>query len=423
MKTSKWQKSLEPLFAAVDVPHFMAQTLSAINPVLKGKPFAVIDQKAESHKTPILAISRAAREMGLMPGTPVFIAQRRWKQLQFLPRDLKGETQVRKAMEAIYLNHTPTFSLRGRGGAVLDMTGTPDTRVMKPIQWGLSLQRKLLAIGLEAVSIGIASSQSVARVLARRIQPDGIQVCPIGEETALLDPLPPNLLPDISPYCRDLLKKYGLASIGSVRRLEREELILRFGNEGEKLFTLARGMDLEAVTSKGRILSAETVLSEDLNDHEALRNKVRFTADKLGYELRNAGFKAGKVTLVLTYSDKRNVRKTAQLDPPTGAFLELAEKSDALFQDLYQRRVALRRIQLQVAVPLTETGQTNLFDTDANRKQDSLAMALDKIRTKRSFNAVVNGGLVKPTPELRPKRGTKPVKSNAMVRKPSSGFS
>ena len=410
MRMPERPKSPEPTFAAVDVPHFQAQSLAAGNPVLRGKPFAVIDQNSESHKTLILSLSRAARQMGMTSGTPVFVARRRWPRVQLVMRDTSSETRLNTAMHGLFQTYTPDISAHGNGGIILDMTGTPATRKFSPETWGKALQKKLLEIGLEAVSIGIASSQTVARVLARRIQPDGVVACDTGSETDFLDPLSPELLPGLSPHCRELLRKYGLASIGGVRKLEKEELMLRFGNEGEKLYTLARGLDFETVESKGGAVIVETVLSQDLNDQEALRNQVRLTADKLGHTLRRDKLKAGKVTMVLTYSDKRSVRRTESLKPPTAAFIPLTDKALFLFGELYQRRVALKRIQLKISTPVTDTGQIELFDTDSIRKQDSLAMALDKIRMKRSFNAVLNGGLVKPTPELRPKRRTKSAK-------------
>ena len=297
MRNSERRKSPDPLFAAVYVPNFQAQSLGVGNPALRGQPFSVIEQTAESHKTPILSLSRAAREMGMTPGTPVFIARRRWPRVQIMARDIPGEVRLRKAMQSLFQGYTPEYSTHGNGGSVLNMAGTPVTRKMTSEAWGRILRQKLQDLGLEDVSIGTAASQTVARVLARRNQPDGMGVCAIGQEMVFLDPLSPELLPSLSPHCRELLRKYGLASVGSVRKLEREELTLRFGNEGEKLYTLVRGLDFETVESKEGAITAETVLSQDLNDQEALRNQVRLTADKLGHALRREGFKAGKVTM------------------------------------------------------------------------------------------------------------------------------
>ena len=394
MSISKWRTSPDPLFAAVSVPHFIAQTLAVWNPSLRKQPFAVIEQNSESHKTPILAISQTADDLGIRPGTPVFIARRRWPRVKILARDVGGEARLRKSMDTLLLGYTPMFTLRENGGAVLDMTGTPATRKMNSEKWARHLQNNLHRLGFEAVSVGIASSQITARVLARLNRPDGIQVCPQGEETLLLDPVSPDLLPGLSSHCRELLKKYGLPTIASVRRLDKEEIVLRFGGEGEKLYSLARGWDFESVSTRTKSVSAETVLNQDLNDQEALRNQVRLTADKLGHLLRLNECKAGKMTLVLTYSDKRSSRRTVAMQPPTSAFQKLAEKSVQLFGDLYQRRVALRRIQLQVALPRADTGQVDLFDTGSVRKQEALEQAVDRIRRKRSFETVISGSNV-----------------------------
>jgi DNA polymerase-4 len=394
MQTRPSQKSLDPLFAAVEIPHFLAQTLSVWNPELRGRSFAVIEQNAESHKTPLLAVSETAAKFGLTPGIPIFIAKRRWPDVQILMRDLPGEATLRKTMSTHLLGYTPLFTIRESGGAVLDMTGTPVTRKATPEIWAYHLQKTLRDLGLEAVSIGIASSQIVAQVLARLNKPHGIQVCPMGNETSLLDPLLPELLPGLSSHTRELLRKYGLASISNIRRLDKEEILLRFGSEGEKLYSLVRGWDFETISSGGKAIVAESLLSQDLNDQETLRSQVRLTADKLGHALRLKDCKAARVTLVLTYSDKRSVRRTTPLHPPTSAFPRLAEKATHLFEEIYQRRVALRRIQLQVTLPRTDTGQLDLFDEVWVRKQHALEAAIDRIRCKRNFQAVLSGSNV-----------------------------
>jgi hypothetical protein len=106
--------------------------------------------------------------------------------------------------------------------------------------------------------------------------------------------------------------------------------------------------------------------------------------------------KASRFTMALTYSDGRSARRTVTVHPPTAAFPPLAERALPLFFELYQRRVALRRIRLSVAAPAIETGQRDLFaDAEAGAgKQEARARAVDRIRAKRSFGAVVSGSNV-----------------------------
>jgi hypothetical protein len=333
-----------------------------------------------------------------------------------VPRDPAAEAALRARMQALWVRCTPEFTVRDNGGAMLDMTGTPAARTHTPETWAAHLREALLRIGLDSVTIGVAASQVVARVLSRELWravsralfrvplrkktggedllAPSIRVCPAGEEARALEALSPLLLPGLSPAALGRLRKYGLETIASVRRLGKEELTLRFGTEGEKLYTLARGMDLEPVVARRKPLAVETVLPHDLNDEEALRNQVRLTADKLAHALRSASMKTGRFTLVLIYSDGRSARRTVKVHPPTAAFVPLAEAAAGLFFELYQRRVALRRLRLLVAAPAVESGQRELFEAAGTGKKEALEAAIDRIRNKRSFGDVLSGSNV-----------------------------
>ena len=409
MRPKSVQAIPETLFAAVHIPRFTAQALSAERPTLRRQPFIVVEQNPSSHKTMVLELSDAAdalmekspRGRRVWPGLPVFIAQRKWPGLPVLSRDTAAEARLRERMRALWVRCTPEFTVRDNGGATLDMTGTPAARKFEPAGWATHLQLQLYGLGLDAAAIGVAPSQVVARVLARLSgrpgAPCGIQVCPPGGEARLLDPLSPALLPDLSSHARERLKKYGLETLGAVRRLDREELTLRFGSEGDKLYTLVRGMDLEPVVAKRKAITVDTILPLDLNDEAALRNQVRLTADKLAHALRLAGpapMKAGRFTFILTYSDGRSARRTVRVEPPTAAFAPLADAAVSAFFEMYQRRVALRRLQLQVSTPAVETGQRDLFEEKGTGKREALEAAIDRIRTKRAFGAVLSGSNV-----------------------------
>jgi DNA polymerase-4 len=407
------------LFAAVTVPHFIPQALAVARPELRGKPFAVVEQDVENHKTVVTEVSEAAEALGVHPGLPAFLVRRRWRgmtRVEIVPRDPAAEAVLRERMRALWLRCTPEFTVRDNGGAMLDMTGTPAARKHAPEAWAAHLREALLRLGLESVTIGVAASQVVARVLSRELSRvasrsapgttsrgksggddlliAAIVVCPAGGEAQALEALSPALLPGLSSAARARLRKYGLETIAAVRRLGKEELTLRFGAEGEKLYTLARGMDLEPVVPRRKPIAVETVLPQDLNDDEALRNQVRLTADKLGHALRGGAMKTGRFTLVLIYSDGRSARRTVRVHPPTAAFSPLADAAAALFFELYQRRVALRRLRLLVAAPAVETGQRELFEETGVGKKEALEAAIDRIRNKRTFGDVLSGSNV-----------------------------
>jgi DNA polymerase-4 len=385
-----------PLFLALEAPEFPAQAIAAWDDRLRGRPFAVVEQDAGSHKTYVIAVSPAARAGGALAGMPLAAARRKLPGLDIASRNPAWETALGDELRALCLRYTPEAEVRG-GRAWLDMTGTPAARALRP----LALARKLLrdvryVSGLAEAYAGAASTRLMAQVMARLGAERGgdAAACPSGAESALLDPLPPSCLPGLSPQCRARLRRYSLESVGQVRALGREALAARFGAEGDKLYTLACGLDLEAGSAPPPDPSAETVLSSDGNDDEALARAVRLTVDKLVFQLRARGLQADRLTLAIRYADGKAARKTAAVRPRTDAFVPLADLAQGLFRALYQRRVALRAISLAAPAPRIDPGQIELFAGDADLRQRSLGEALSKIRARAGFGSILSGSNV-----------------------------
>lgn len=393
-----------PLFLALEAPEFPAQALAAWDDRLRGKPFAVVEQDPGSHKTYVIAVSPAAKHAGLFAGVPLAVARRRLPGLEAAPRNPAWEAALGDELRALCRRYTPEAEVRG-GRALLDMTGTPAARALRP----LGLARKLLrdarfASGLAELYAGAAATRLMAKVMARLCAERGgdavrgaalgggdAEACPPGAESLLLDPLPPACLPGLSPQCRARLRRYSLGTVGQVRALGREALAARFGAEGDKLYTLSCGLDLEAVRAERGDLSAETVLPADRNDDDALARAVRLTADKLVFQLRARGLQADRIALAIRYADGKAARKTAAVRPRTCDFAILAALADGLFRALYQRRVALRAISLTAPAPRPDTGQTELFAGEGDGRQRALGDALAKIRARAGFGAILSG--------------------------------
>lgn len=394
----------QPLFLALEAPEFPAQALAAWDDRLRGKAFAVVEQDPGSHKTYVIAVSTAARNANLFAGMPLAAARRRLPGLEAAPRNPAWEAALGDELRALCRRYTPEAEVRG-GRALLDMTGTPAARALKP----LGLARKLLrdagyVSGLAELYAGAAATRLMAKVMARlcaersggargegAVRGGDAEACPPGSESLLLDPLPPACLPGLSPQCRARLRRYSLGTVGQVRALGREALAARFGAEGDKLYTLACGLDLEAVRGERIDVSAETVLSADRNDDDELARAVRLTADKLVFQLRARGLQADRLALAIRYADGKAARKTAAVRPRTCDFAALASLADGLFRALYQRRVALRAISLTAPAPRPDTGQIELFAGESDRRQSALGDALAKIRARAGFGAILSG--------------------------------
>jgi protein ImuB len=88
------------------------------------------------------------------------------------------------------------------------------------------------------VQLALAATRSVALVVARARA--GLTIVPLGQEAAILAPLPLALL-DLSQEHATLLRRWGLTTLGDLAALPPEGLAARLGPQGPTLRRLARG--------------------------------------------------------------------------------------------------------------------------------------------------------------------------------------
>lgn len=392
MPTSNKPSPPEPWFIALVLDQFSAQVLAVADTSLLGKVFGVIQQHVDSHKTFILAVSPEARAVGLYAGMPVTLAKRRYRNLLVIQRDLNSEVLALQKLEAILNLFSPDFKVKKNGSSIIDVTGTPVLRRYQPQRATETIHAYLKKhLRFPDIVMGTATTRLLAQVLASCALPNQINFCVKGQERTILDPLPPEALPGLSPQCHALFKKYSLHSVGQVSALGKAGLLSHFGKEGEKLYSLVSGVDLQTLSPAAARVKAEIVLTHDLNSDDALAEKVRLIADQLLFQMRKNQLKANRFTLSLRYSDHKMAQKVFQLPQATDSFLPIAEGAVKTFFVTYQRRVALQTITLSISQPKKETGQTNLFAESQSLRQQAIANALEKIRHKNQFSTIVNG--------------------------------
>jgi DNA polymerase-4 len=381
-----------PVFAVLVFDAFSAQVLAARRPDLRGRPFAVVRQTRNGHKAAIFSCSPEAAALGIRPGLPVPALERKFPRIPVVPRDERLEAQARGDLEALCETFTPDAAVRSDGTALLDLTGTPLMRECSLRDAGARLREAARAgLGFARAAAGLAGTPLAAQVLARLARPDGLRFCAPGAEREALAALPAGLLPGLSPAARERIAKYALTSIGQLLALGRETLLGHFGKEGERLYALAAGHDLSAVRRAPERIEAEIVLERDANDADALDRLARLAADRLAFRLRREGCAAGRFSLEIRYADHKSARRAFACPRAVREFDRLAAAVRETLRGLYTRRVALRSIRLAALRPGRDEGQLDLFRLPGEERQIALAGALDRIRIRHSFGAVLNG--------------------------------
>jgi DNA polymerase IV len=385
----------DPLYCAIDVTEFPAQAIAAYEPSLRGRPFVVTCQDPENHKSAVWACSNETLSLGVRRGMPVAAAIKRFPQVASVLRNKELESSVILELKQVFDRYSPQWSVDDRGKCLIDLTATPASRTMSILAIAARMRDDILkSIALQSLAIGVARSAVAARLLANKARPSGVCVCEAGGEMDMLASMESALLPGLSDAARQRLAAYGLVRIGQIRSLGKEALVRRFGSEGETLYALSMGLCPEREASPKPAIVAETTLDRDINDMEKLRDRVRLIADKICFLLKKEGRFVDRVTFLLIYCDNKTVQKTVTLQCFTNDYTAIAGRLCEAFVALYQRRVAIKSLKLIATRVHVDPGQTELFETEQDRRQRRLGMQITRVREKLSFESVRSGAQV-----------------------------
>jgi DNA polymerase IV len=391
------------LFITLDHDHFSAQALSAYDPTLRDHPFVVVRQSKDSHKCAVYACSYRAQQLGIRRGQPVQMVLRRHHKVEVVTRDNLIEETARDELGWVSEHYTPEFDVTEYGRCLLNLSGTPAEQDEDIEKIADRIRDDIVTkIGLQDVAIGIASSRLISTMLARLARPADTRFCIPGTEPETLASISADLLPGVSNTAKERIRQYGIKRIGQIQNLGKDALVARLGGEGERLYSLSVGVDAKRRIEKKEPIEAETVLDQDINDEKLLRQHVRYTADKLSHQMITVSAWASRMTFVLTYTDNRRTQKTASFVSPTNNREKLTDTALRLYRDLYQRRVAIKSIRLQVRQPRQDTNQMDLFETANEKRQRTIGHAMTKVRDRLGFDSVLPAANYVPKPETDP---------------------
>ncbi len=386
-----------PLFCAIDFPAFIAQVISAYHAQYRNTAFVVISQNAHSHKSTVVSCSSPAMALGVEYNMPLHVIQRRWPRIGIVQRDKDLEIAACEEIGRVLDRYSPQYGVRENGSCIINLSRTPSQRTLPILTIAKKIRDNLTeAVPVQDIAVGMAGKEAMARIMARMARPRGVCMCENGLEEPTLQNLDVAMLPGLSGPCRIRLAAYGIKRIGQIQAITKEALVVRFGNEGEKLYSLAHGSAGRTQTCAPARYCEETILDKDINDAACIMKKVRLTVDKLCFSLKNTNTHIDRYTMTICYSDNKKSKKTIRLPHMTNDFVFLSEYAQRAFTTLYVRRVALRSIRIEVKNPQPDPCQTSLFETSWEQKQAALTRQIVKIRNKNSFDAVLSGADITP---------------------------
>ena len=285
------------------------------NPKFRGKP-VVVGGSPEGRGV-VASASYEARRFGIRSAMPMRTALQRCPQAIRVQPRFDRYQQVSGQVMDIFHKITPLVEPLSLDEAFLDVTesvtlGRPPGSVAADLR-----QRVWTELGL-TISVGVATSKSVAKIASDVNKPDGLTIVPPGSERGFLAPLGVDKLWGVGPKTAARLAEEGVHTIGDLASKPETWWAGNFGSTGPHLRRLALGEDdREVVVQRERkSVSAETTLAQDTSEPEVLFGLIDQLSQRVARHLAGSDLRGRTVKVKLRLADFTTFTRQSTLAEP-----------------------------------------------------------------------------------------------------------
>jgi DNA polymerase-4 len=395
----------------VDMDAFYASVEERDRPALQGQP--VIVGGTPEGRGVVAAANYEARKFGIHSAMPAARAKRLCPHAVFLPSRLDHYAEVSRQIRDVFHRFTPLVEPLSLDEAFLDATGS-ESLFGSSVEIGQQIKQAITEEVQLVASVGVAPNKFLAKLASDLEKPNGFVVVDADRIQPFLDPLPVGRLWGVGRVTGQVFERLGVRTIRDLRQFPLEALRQRFGEHGQHLWELARGIDERRVIPdrEAKSVSHETTFTEDIDDLEVLRAWVLELTEQVTRRLRRHQLLGRRVQLKVRFSDFQTITRSMTLPRPTNVTQEIWRATDEMLSNrLPTKHLAIRLLGVGVSdFDNPDQTQRSLFDDEDRVAQVNLDQAADEICEK--FGSILIGrasGLLhhaKHTP--RPKPGDQP---------------
>jgi len=365
----------------VDMDAFYTSVEIRDNPELAGKP--VVVGGTPQGRGVVAAASYAAREYGIHSAMSAARAVRLCPHAIFLKPRISYYAEISHQIREIFFRYTPAVEPLSLDEAFLDVDGSerlfgPSVDIARLIKQEIAGKLGLIA------SVGVAPNKFLAKLASDLEKPDGLVVVPPDAIQEFLDPLPVKRIWGVGRVTEKVFDRIGVKTVADLRRLEQDVLQRYFGDHGQHLWKLARGIDDRKVIPdrEAKSVSHETTFSEDIAELSQLRARAAELTDQVARRLRRADRKGHTVTVKMRFFDFRTITRSITLPHATSETAVIWDAvSEILSNRLPEHRPPVRLLGVGVTgFSGNKSAQLQLFDTEPASSQ--LDQAADRIRER-----------------------------------------
>ncbi len=376
-------RSTGAMILHVDMDAFYASVEQRDRPELRGKP-VVVGGSAEGRGV-VAAASYEARAFGIHSAMPTRTAKRHCPHAIFLPVRMQHYASISDHVQEIFGRFTPLVEPLSLDEAFLDVTGSQKL-FGTASEIGRRIKHDILDALQLVASVGVAPNKFLAKIASDLEKPNGFVVVDPRNVQTFLDPLPVGRLWGVGRVAGEAFQRLGIRTIAHLRNLTAQTLHDQFGEQGDHLWRLARGMDDRQVVPdrRAKSISHETTFDVDTEDREVLTAWLLELTDQVARRLRRHNLQGRTVHLKVRFRDFHTITRSLTLVNPTNVTQEIYQAARQLFD---QRTPANHPAVRLIGVGLSgfdrdAQRQRLLFGEQAHEQQQQIDETSDQIRRR-----------------------------------------
>ncbi|MFG0380011.1 DNA polymerase IV [Pseudomonas sp. zbq_18] len=268
----------------IDCDCFYAAIEMRDDPRLAGKPLAV--GGAADRRGVIATCNYEARAWGVRSAMPTGQALKLCPDLLVVRPRFDAYKAASRDIHAIFRDYTEIIEPLSLDEAYLDVSASPHfagsaTRIAQEIRRRVSQELHI------TVSAGVAPNKFLAKIASDWRKPNGLFVITPEQVEAFVAELPVSKLHGVGKVTADKLGRLGIGTCLDLRDWSKLALAREFGSFGERLWSLARGVDERPVqvNSRRQSLSVENTFDQDLPDLAACLEQLPTLLEELNGRL------------------------------------------------------------------------------------------------------------------------------------------
>ena len=369
----------------LDIDAFFASVEQLRNPFLRGRPVIV-------GSGCIASCSYEARRYGLYAGQGLSDAKRLCPQVVILEGNYSAYRCFAQAAWDICRRFAPLVETY-LDDAYLDLVGT-EFLYRNALDAAKRLKECIHSETGLTVTAGVGPSRVTARMASKAGKPDGLTKIEPENAVSFLGSFAVEDLPGVGRRTAKILHRLNVKTVASLQKLPRRALEALFGMNGSLIYDRCRGRDTTVIAPREipKSISRETTFHKETTSLEEIRGMLYYLVERTAKTLRELGCAARTVKLKICYEDFERDAASRRLPEAADLESQIYEAALRLLAKLYVRRVALRHVGVSVSnISPAPRLKLRLFDEGDERRLHRLAQAVDLVREKFGFSAIVAG--------------------------------